>query len=291
MKFKEWLLMLEGQRGFKVESVDANGGFRNATPISLAIDNKATRSLIKGIGDGRAKIRAAMGAEPVDDVSVDELKDIMRKSMQYLYMPLQLPKVYQDGDAPPYFNKNLVSRARHVSSDPIRDPQIYNVDDTNAAIKDLDRISDEDMKTILYAYRRHDDFDSNKHDYAMNFTMALMMASLVGRMSKYSHLLDLERPQFGPRKSIPIPSRRNPTYGKDYNAEFNEILMCSFVFEPISKDARYGREVYDDIDSLIRDRINRRRGFNSQSDPLSPQNAGGQGGQTSQVTVKGGQNT
>lgn len=256
MNFGQWLRRLEESgaepsQGVKRGPEALYGGPRTMLPVSLGFDNRLMASLVGGAGEARAKIRARKGAEPGSVAQFSPLDDLRRDHMHEVYMPLQLPIDHNRGDRPPRYNsKTYIDYLRgNYAADPLQDESIYNVDQSKGGpkteIKNLNQDPDL-MKTKLYAFNRakEDKIDS---EYATNFTMALMQASLVTRLGKYSHLVNLYRPEIRNRHMMPKEIKSGPLAGSDpSNPTFGKIMVCTFVFSP-NKGADVGSDFYGDL--------------------------------------------
>jgi hypothetical protein len=221
-------------------------------PISLGFDNRLMASLIGGAGEARAKIRARKGAEPGSVAQFSPLEDLRRDFLQEMYMPLQLPLNHTSGDRPPRSsNKSYIDWVRGAfAADPLRDERIYNMDKSNRDISNLD-YSPDSMKTKLYTFFKDSGENNIDSEYAVNFTMSLMQASLVTRLSKYSHLINLYRPSIQHRYFMPKEIKEGHVSAHDpSNPEFCKIMVCTFMFRP-SKDANIGSDFYGDLQDLL----------------------------------------
>ena len=127
------------------------------------------------------------------------------------------------------------------------------MDDANKEIKNKDE-DPESMKTKLYVFDKNSSEDSDNVDleYAVNFTMALMQASLVTKLSRYSHLINLYRPQVKNRHILdkPVRSLGDEETTADID-QFHKIMVCTFVYQP-SKDANFGSDIYDDLENVLK---------------------------------------
>lgn len=236
MRFGEWLKTIE-----ETQTQGSAPGRSVLGPASMAVDNRAVRSVVGGIGDAMSKMRARDGAEPAAAQGFDRLGDTRKDIMRTVYMPLQDGKERAEGDKPYYMSKSLVLTIRNLSDEPLKDHGIYQVDDTNANISNRDA-NPSSMKTRLYEFQK-DNINKNDFDSAVNYTTALMQASLAANLGKYSHLIDLERPRIAERRLFPVNTGAE--------GRFNQIMMCAFVFHPIDKHANLDRSTYDDIEGLI----------------------------------------
>lgn len=234
MRFGEWLKTIG-----EAQTQGNTPGRSVLGPASMAVDNRAVRSVVGGIGDAMSKMRARDGAEPAAAQGFDRLGDVGKDIMHTVYMPLQDGKDRAEGDRPYYMSKSLVLTVRNLSDDPLKDHGMYQVDGTNANI--ANRGAD-GMKTRLYEFHK-DKINKNDFDSAINYTTALMQASLMAKLGKYSHLIDLERPRIAERRLFPVKA------GAD--GMFNQIMMCAFVFHPIDKHANLDRNIHDDIEGLV----------------------------------------
>lgn len=236
MRFGEWLKTIgEAQTQGNAPGNSVLG------PASMAVDNRATRSVMGGIGDAMSKMRARDGAEPAAAQGFDRLGDVRKDIMHTVYMPLQDDKRRSPGDRPSYMSRSLVLAVASLSNDLLKDPGIYHVDETNTNIANSGANAD-GMKTRLYEFQK-DNINKTEFDSAVNYTTALMQASLVSGLGKYSHLIDLERPQITQRKLFPVKSNAD--------GKFHQIMMCAFVFQPIDKHANIDRNTYSDIEGLV----------------------------------------
>jgi len=168
-------------------------------------------------------------------------------------MPLQLPLNHQEGDLK-YYSKSLITFARTISSMPIEDSQIYNVDKQMKLKNYPDK-----MKTKLSFYEKEYPTNPNDIETSVNFTKALMLASLVVKLQKYAHLLDLEKPNLKNVKYMEFPFDDDAYY---------KVMMCAFIFSKKDKDEHLGDDVHDEIRQL--DQIRQK-----QNKPQTPRNSGG----------------
>lgn len=269
MNFREWLKILENSRpatsqGVKHGPDSMYGGPRTMLPISWGFDNRAVGSVIGGIGDARAKIRAQMGAEPGSVPHISNLEDIRRSSLKAIYMPLQLLPEDLDSENIRPLNKSTVMRAKQLSSNPLKDEGVYNVEGGGEGVQahldpaDLNKDPDR-MKTRLYTFTK-DDRHPRAMETAINFTTALMQASLssMEMFGRYSHLLDLDRMYVKDRKMFPVPVREDEyrtsedaeTAEPGHNPEFYMVMMCTFEINPKNKNAHIGGDVWDELESM-----------------------------------------
>lgn len=260
MNFGVWLKTIEEasaepSQGVKRGPEALYGGPRTMLPVSLGFDNRLMASLIGGAGEARAKIRARKGAEPGSAAQFDQLADQRRDHMHEVYMPLQLPVEHVTGDRPPRYNSKayLDYLRSNLSSDPLSDDLIYNVDQskggTKSEIKNLDEDPDS-MKTKLYVFAKASE-DKIDSEYAINFTMSLMQASLMTKLGKYSHLVNLYRPEIHHRYIMPKEIKSGPFVSADpANPSFAKIMVCTFVYSP-NKGAEVGSDFYGDLEDML----------------------------------------
>jgi len=264
MRFREWLLTTEAaqQRSHITGNRDNTtnlgptsqfGGPRTMLPVSWGIDNRAFAGVVDGIGTARAKVRADMGAEPGAASHYEPLQDMRRGNVQTLYLPLQLEKDYTDGE-PVHLTKGLVAKIKSQFKDPLDDDGVYGVDEQMALVGG----TPSQMMTKLYTTNRSEGHDPSKYEAAVNYTTALMQASISNKLGTYSHLINLERPSITQRKVMPLPMKEREgnedvekAYTDEENPEFYHVMMCAFLLNPKSKDNEFDGEIHSDIERLL----------------------------------------
>jgi hypothetical protein len=265
MRFREWLLMTEAgqQRSHIVGNRDQTtnlgptsqfGGPRTMLPVSFGIDNRAFAGVVDGIGTARAKIRADMGAEPGAASHYEPLQDMRRSNLQTMYLPLQYDKNTVEGEAV-YVTKGLVARLKSSFDDPMKNEGVYRVGENNELLAGHE--DPRDMLTKLYVTSR-DEGHNGFNEPSLNYTTALMQASLSKKLSKYSHLINLERPNISQRKIIPLPikdiqgnEKEQKPYSPEDSPKFYHVMMCAFVLNPKSKDHEFDSDFHGEIDRLL----------------------------------------
>lgn len=258
MKFKTWLKTIEeaNQRSRQpVGNPDQTtglgptshfGGPRAMLPISPGIDNRAFAGVMDGIGSARAKIRARMGAEPGVASQYSPLEDIRRDGLQTAHMPLQLPEEW-DGQ-PISIGKGLIAQIKYSFGDALENNNLWRVDDQ------MNLIEPEVKSTKLYTSRRLRNESPAELEAAINYTTALMQVSFMVKLSKYAHLLNLDRPNLHNRSIAVFPLQEKHSaepYGPNDNPEFYKVMLCAFVFKPKNKDIDVGDDIHSQIDKII----------------------------------------
>lgn len=283
MKFRDWLHRIEegNVRSPAAGNTDQStalgplsqfGGERAMLPISYGVDNRAFAGLIGGVGEARAKIRARKGAEPGVASQYHWLDDIRRDAMQTANLPLQLPLDWDNEGRQISISKGLLGQIKQMFGDPLNSDKIYRVDESVRLI-----YPDEPL-TTLYKHRRIKSEDPYRLEAAINYTEALIRASFMVRLSKYSHLLNLDRPVPHQRKiiSLPMKERFGPDgeaipYADGEEAEFYKVMVCAFVFKPINKDAGVDDDIHGEIDRMLADKAaEERRRIAGASPPAPP---------------------
>lgn len=215
-------------------------------PVSWGVDNKAVASVLGGIGDARAKIRAQMGAEPGSVPHLSNLEDIRKSVLKAIYMPLQLDHADLDGEGSRRSSRSMINQAKRISpSNPLVDPGIWNVAGEGDNVRRI-VVPSGKPKTKLYTYA-NGTRNPAREEAAIIFTTALMQVSLssVEMYGKYSHLLDVERAHLKDRKFFPM---RN-----EYDAEgedFCKVMMCTFEISPKDKNSHISGDVWDEIEAM-----------------------------------------
>lgn len=259
MKFREWLKNIEeAQLRNRVPSANTDpttswgaaaqyGGSRALLPISYGIDNRAFAGVLDGIGIARKKIQDETGAEPGSASQYSGLEDVRRSNLQVAYMPLQYPEDYTE-DQVLSFNRGLVTKARITapSGDPLSDPSIYNVDESKSKLRPFDKNM---MVTKLLKVPEGRTANSNTYASSIKFAMALIHASFMTRLEKFSHLLNLEKPNIKEKKVVPFVD----DFGRE-GKKIYYVLICAFEFLPRSKDTTFDNDIHDEIDAAINDR-------------------------------------
>lgn len=297
MNFRNWLSAIEESQRLRPQSGGSNqdqttgmgptsqfGGGRAMLPISYGVDNRAFAGVLDGIGSARSKIRARKGAEPGVASQYDKLDDLRRGTMQTANMPLQLPADYsvEDGGIIKVTG-SLIAQIKSSFGDPIQSPLVYNLD------KDGNLKYPSQGGTRLYVFTKGKEESPAELESAVNYTTALMQASLTTRLSQYSHLLSLDRP-VDPRdqKILPFPLKKDQD-GNDY--QFYKAMMCAFVFNPKNKESEIDRDMHSQIDNTMQ-RNNRQETRPDQVDPQTARprqninaarRAGGRGSRTSSL--------
>jgi hypothetical protein len=264
MNFKEWICRIEegNQRARPSQGVGNPdmttgmgpashfGGPRAMLPISPGIDNRAFAGVMDGIGAARSKIRARKGAEPGVASQYDTLDDIRRSSMQTVNMPLQLPADWSiENNGVIGMSKGLLAQIKSSFGDPLQSSSVYNLDE-----KGHIKYPSSQGSTRLYIFTKGKDENPAEYDSAVNYTTALMLASLTTRLSQYSHLLNLDRP-IDPRdrKVLPFPLKNNQ---EGAAPQFYYAMMCAFVFSPKNKDSEISDDMYSNIDRIMQQNKN-----------------------------------
>lgn len=250
MNFREWLEGIEENTAVNTSQNtkwgpdSMYGGARTMLPVDRRLNNRATASLIGGIGQARAKIAADMGAEPGSAPQLADLEDIRKNPIRAVYMPLQLPADWTPQEGVLYAGKGLQNRAMKTSQRPSEDPSVWGVDKAN---KTSITGGGGGMKTVLFEYDKAAGpyADSARYQTAVNFTQALMKVDLSTRLAQYSHLINLENPSPKDRQEMPVQADQQ-------GQKMHMVMMCSFVFSPRTKDTRLGGNEWEDI----QDRLN-----------------------------------
>jgi len=268
MNFSEWLISVEEAAQAAAPSQglmrgpDATYGPRAMLPLDATFNNRATASLIGGIGAANASIRARKGAEPGQVPQFNNIEDIRRSMLKAIYMPLQLPTNYDENSGQVlYSGRSTMNMARGISQKPLDDPGIWRVDNNNNTSI---AAGGSNMKTKLFAYDTSTGPQHNAAAYqsAVNFTESLMKVGLMSRTLQYSHLLNVENPVLKDRQEFPT-SRQGQ--------QSNIIMMCSFTVSPKNKDAEIGGQDWGDIADQLSGGTNKNK--NATQPPL--QNAPG----------------
>lgn len=249
MNFREWLEGIEEAtavnttQNTKWGPDSMYGGSRTMLPVSRGLNNRATASLIGGIGQARAKIAADMGAEPGSAPQLADLEDIRRNPIRSIYMPLQLPADWTPEEGVLYAGKSLQNRAMRTSQKPSEDPSVWGADKANPTSITG---GGGGMKTVLFEYDKAvgPHADSAKYQTAVNFTQALMKVDLSTRLAQYSHLINLESPSLKDRQEMPVEADQQ-------GQKMHMVMMCSFVFSPRTKDTRLGGSEWEDIQDRL----------------------------------------
>lgn len=258
MKFKTWLDNIEeaNQRSrLPVGNPDQTtglgptshfGGPRAMLPISPGIDNRAFAGVMDAVGAARAKIRARKGAEPGVASQYSPLDDIRRESLQTAYMPLQLPEEW-DGQAIS-IGKGLLAQVKYSFGDALDNNTVWRVDEQ------MNLIEPSVKATRLYVSQRLKEENPLVLEAAINYTTALIQASFMVRLSKYAHLLNLDRPRMQSPSIATFPLQEkygSEPYGEKENPKFYKVMLCKFVFNPKSKDTDIGDDIHSQIDKII----------------------------------------
>jgi hypothetical protein len=213
-------------------------------PLDFTLNNRAVGSVIGGMGQANANIRARKGAEPGNVPQFDRLEDMRRSGHKSVYMPLQLPAEW-DGQQFS-LNTRLVTMASKFSQNPLQDPRIWNCQGATQ----IDRSGEGNKLTTLYSFKRSEGQKANINAYnsARAFTQALMQASLAAQLSNQSHLIDTQRPSITHVQEFPVAVQgdSNPE-----DPQFNLILMCSFQFSQKNKDSNAGYDTWSDFNNTL----------------------------------------
>lgn len=225
-------------------------GQRAMMPISWGIDNRAFAGVVDGIGSARAKIRARKGAEPGIASQYRSLDDIRRDGIYFMYMPLQLP---MDGldykEARPIsVTKGLVDSLKSFFGDSETILKLWRVDayQPTKLVPPIGRGS-----TVLYSFRKDEEENSNKLLSAINYTKALMQASLSIKLSSHSHRIDTDRPQVRDEKIESFSLGKEEKTNKEV---FYKVMMCSFILKSRHKGSDVGDDTQGEIDRIMADK-------------------------------------
>jgi hypothetical protein len=206
MKFKMWLYGLEENQRNNTQagnqlSTDGLGptsqyGRRAMLPVSRGFNNRAVAGVIDGVGEARAKIRARRGAEPGVASQYYGIEDIRRDGLQVMYLPLQLPSGYRGESI--RVTRGLVNSLKWMFGARDNDDRdIWRVEGGgNVRLKEASK----EKLTELYVFSGGTSEDENRLSSAIEFTEALMRASIAVKLQKYSHLIKTE--------SLPAPKDR-----------------------------------------------------------------------------------
>jgi hypothetical protein len=266
MRFKAWLYNLEENRqrssatnlGNQI-GTDGLGpttqyGPRAMMPVSWGVDNRAVAGVIDGIGGARANIRARDGAEPGVASHYHGLEDVRRDGLEVIYMPLQLPKGY-NGQAIRR-SRGLVNSLKSIVGD------IWQVEpENNIRLKDVGG----EKATELYFFVKDEGEDPNKLSSAIEYTEALMMASIATRLQKYSHHIKTDSPSIKDRKIETAPAGGKASEvdrgfaDEKVKRYFYKIMMCSFVLKSIHKDQHIDADMRDELADVLAGRTPRPR--------------------------------
>jgi hypothetical protein len=252
MNFRTWLEHIEEatappradvSQGIK-RGPEGSYGARALLPLDFTLNNRAVASVIGGMGEANAKIRARMGAKPGNVPQFDRLDDMRRSGHKSVYMPLQLPAEWNGQQFS--LNTRLVTMASTFAPNPLQSPKIWNCQGATQ----IDRAGEGDKLTTLYSFKRSEGQKANINAYnsARAFTQALMQASLAAQLSNQSHLIDIQRPSITHVQEFPVAVQgdSNPE-----DPQFNIILMCSFQFNPKNKDANVGYDTWSDFNNTL----------------------------------------
>lgn len=239
MKFREWLVNIEetqnrnrspqglGDVTTAWGAASHFGGPRVISPISYGVDNRAFAGVLGGIGQARAKISARRGSEPGVAATFEPWPDERRDAIQSLTLPLQLPEGW-DGRYLDYTAKSRLYQIKSIYGDAMDSTHIWRVDDGSNLIPPTA------AKSHLYTFVYGQKEDWNALDSATSFTEALMRASLMVRLSRYSHFINLDSPRKEEKAIVKLPYdfTDGPVEGK----KFFKLMTISFVF-PSTKNA------------------------------------------------------
>lgn len=148
MKFKEWLNKIEEANtkntagpGSNTDrsalyGLSAQYGHRGTqVPISWGIDNKATASLVAGIGGGIGAELNKSGFNLAAPPSITKFPEMTSKLVRNYSLPLQLP--YEEGSDRPVVNtsnstKSLFMKLGQIiqDKDPLQDPRVRQLNDS-----------------------------------------------------------------------------------------------------------------------------------------------------------------
>jgi hypothetical protein len=262
MKFKVWLYNLEenqrnsAQAGNQL-STDGLGptsqyGRRAMVPISWGLNNRAVAGVIDGVGEARAKIRARKGAEPGVASQYNYMDDIRKDGLQVLYLPLQLPSGYEGESI--RANRGLINSLKWMFGENLNG-DIWRVDkENNIRLKDVNK----NKLTELYVFSEREKEDENRLNSAIEYTEALMKASIAVKLKKYSHLLNTENlssPKDRRIDQAEAGGNSSDVYGgkddKDVERYFYKIMMCSFVLKSIHKDQHIDSDMRDELIDVL----------------------------------------
>jgi hypothetical protein len=263
MKFKKWLYELEESQKFVATMGNRDmttglgptsnfGGGRTMLPISYGIDNRAFAGVMDAIGTARAKIRARKGAEPGVASQYSPLEDLRKDGILTANIPLQMPE--WNGD-PIHITKGLVAQIKSSFGDPLNNPKIWRVDDEMNLV-----IPSGQAATALYTFSRIDGEEATKLEAAINYTTALVQASMTARLAPYSHLLNLDRPQIKNRSTMPFPMKEREGLGSESmpykdgeDDTFYKVMVCAMTFSPKNKDSEFSDDIQGEIERMVSD--------------------------------------
>lgn len=263
MKFKTWLAGIEEgiqrskpQGGMSNQDMTTGlgptshfGGQRAMLPISYGFDNRAFAGVVDAVGSARSKIRARKGAEPGVASQYGSLEDIRKDPMQTVNMPLQVPADWRfENNGIIYSSKGLIAQMKSSFGDTLKSQSLYNVDEEGHL-----RQPSGQPATRLYLMTKGVDENPSELESAINYTTALMQASITTNLSQYSHLLNLERPIIKDRKILPFPLESSGGQGPQ---RFYKNMMCAFVFKARGKDSDIGDDIHSQIDSIVQQKTN-----------------------------------
>jgi hypothetical protein len=262
MKFKLWLYNLEENQRNNTQAGNQLGtdglgptsqyGRRALLPISRSWDNRAVAGVIDGVGEARAKIRARDGAEPGVASQYQGLEDIRRDGLEVLYMPLQLPSEYS-GQAIRR-SRGLINSLKWMFGDTTNDVVWRVESDNNIRLKSPDK----PKSTQLYVFVNNEVEDENKLSSAIEYTEALMMASISVKLKKYSHLINtdnLDRPKDRKIETVPAGGLASDIDGgkddDDIKKYFYKVMMCSFVLKSLHNGQHIDADMRDELADVL----------------------------------------
>jgi len=252
MNFRTWLVQIEEaaappradvSQGIK-RGPEGSYGARALLPVDFTLNNRAVASVIGGMGQANANIRARMGAKPGNVPTFDRLDDMRRSGHKSVYMPLQLPLEW-DGQQFS-LNPRLVTMASKFAQDPLQSPKIWNCQGATQ----IDRSGVAKKLTSLYSFKKSEGQKANINAYnsARAFTQALMQASLAAQLSNQSHLIDIQKPYITHVQEFPVAVQDN---SNPEDPQFNLIMMCSFQFSQKNKDSNAGQDTWSDFNNNL----------------------------------------
>lgn len=299
MKFKKWLYELEEAQKFVATMANQDrttglgptshyGGGRSMLPISYGVDNRAFAGVVDAIGTARAKIRSRKGAEPGVASQYNPLEDLRRDGILTANIPLQMPE--WNGD-PISITKGLIAQIKSSFGDPLKNPRMWRVDENMNLILPAGQAI-----TELYTFSRLKGEEATRLEAAINYTTALVQASLTSRLAEYSHLLNLDRPQIKSRSMMPLPVRERDGLGSEpmpykdgEDATFYKVMVCAMTFGPKNKDSDMGDNIQGEIERMVADERRKAQAQASAPAPTpTPAKPTATGGTTPVADPKGG---